>query len=248
VEAGVAIVTVGDKIAMSQEPDCTIDPDPIAVLTACVAGIGMLSSVVSTVVNLIESRRRSKDERRIVGERLADVLISRDRLRSTALHISQSIGAFRPDANLALSFREDRPSSRLRDGSPRARFQFGSVPVAVHGASREMWNLLVDDVCDNIKAINRNILDYNGELTQLFEKLRAFQASSPDQTEYIERIIGYTMQRAHAIQAALDKFQSLTSKTPLNRALAAFADVRDEAQDLIATIEDLTSQLIGRFR
>jgi len=60
-----------------------VDPDPIAIVTICFAGVAMVSGVANTVVQLLENRRRGRDENRKTLERLSEVLISRDLLMNT---------------------------------------------------------------------------------------------------------------------------------------------------------------------
>jgi hypothetical protein len=81
-----------------------VDPDPIAIVTICFAGIAMVSGVANTIIQILENRRRSRDENRKALEKLSEVLITRDLMMNTGQHLRESIGAFRRDARVAVSF------------------------------------------------------------------------------------------------------------------------------------------------
>jgi hypothetical protein len=62
--------------------------------------------------------------------------------------------------------------------------------------------LLVDDVCTNVKLINRLVLDYNSQMEVLFSKVRSLQAASLDR-DMFERYIYESQQGVAAFKTAL---------------------------------------------
>lgn len=218
------------------------DPDPVAILTICFAGVGMLSGVAATIMQFAETRRRRREERREEREALAEARIAADRLILVGHTLIGGIDSLERNASVALSFARRESSAEGK----KTTFSFGSNPISVSGASLEMWNLLVDDVCNNIRLINRFVLEYNQHIGVLFEKVRLLQASSPSLEHEIERLLHYGLSQADSLNRQLARFQSLTAKTPLPRALAVFNDVCREARYLVGRMESLADELLYR--
>jgi hypothetical protein len=224
-------------------PDPTLpkhsDPDPIAILTICFAGVGMVSGVATTLMHYYETRRRGREESRFESDALSDLLIVSDRLISIGDHLNAAIDALQRDASVALSFSTRQGISRE---SARPTFTFGANPIFVSGASKEMWNLLVDDVCANVQIINRFVLEYSEQVNLLFEKMRIWEGKAPGRM--MEKELFYEARRsAHSFHDALAKFQALTAKTPLSRAQTLFQDLCGEAKNLIRSMDQLHSRL-----
>ena len=152
------------------------DPDPIAIITLCFAAVGMISGVAATIINLGEARRRGREEARTEREAIGDFMIAIDQLTMSGRQLVSAINALERDSRIALSFPSTHAGGRERLQSRKKTFAFGRHVVTVDGPSREMWNLLVDDVCANVKVMNRFVLEYSERLMQLFEATRRFQS------------------------------------------------------------------------
>jgi hypothetical protein len=217
------------------------DPDPVAILTIAFAGVGLLSGAAATVIQAVESRRRHREETRSRQERVADVMTSADRVILAAGHLLESINAFERDAALALSFSEQaRRSQRLE--SPKPHFAFGENLISVSGSSREMWDLLVDDVCSNVRLVNRFVLEFTEQLTLLFDRLRLLEAVASVEFER-SGIVAHARERAYSFQGTVAKFQALTSKTPLPRASQVFGNLCNKGRELVLIVEGMVERL-----
>jgi hypothetical protein len=215
------------------------DPDPIAIVTICFAGVGMLSGLANTLIHYYEERRRGREESRSESDALSDVLIVADRIVSIGEHLNTAIDALQRDASVALSF-STRQGISVKKGRPT--FTFGANPILVSGASKDMWNLLVDDVCANVQIINRFVLEYSEQVNLLFEKMRIWEGRAP--RRLIETEVFYeARERVHSFHDALAKFQALTAKTPLPRAQTVFQDLCGEAKNLVQSMNQLHSRL-----
>jgi hypothetical protein len=210
------------------------DPDPIAVLGVCFAGVTMVSGIVVTITRLLETEARRREEMRAERESLAEILVVIDRVIATGQHISKTIDNLQRDGTVALSFSSAR---NIQGEITRPRFALGESTVSVSGSSREMWNLLVDDACDNVKLINRLVLDYCEQLDLLFEKIRLWQSREVGRWNQLE--VRDVMRRAYSLQERFKTFQSLTAKTPLPRAQEVFYNMCQEARMLVQAIDEL---------
>jgi hypothetical protein len=219
------------------EPTVTLrvaDPDPIAIMTIAFAGVAMLSGVATTLFQGLELRRRGREEDISRQERIADVVVAMDRVVGAGRHLVESIDALERNAAIAISF-SHRARAFARNESQKPHFAFGENVVSVSGSSRELWDLLVDDVCNNVRLVNRFVLEFTEHLGLLFERLRHLEMEPGVELE--GGLLEYARGRAHRFQTTVAKFQALTSKTPLPRAQQVFSDVCAEGRDLVQVID-----------
>jgi len=131
-------------------------------------------------------------------------------------------------------------TSNSADG---AHFALGKHNVVVSGASRDIWNLLVDDICARIQQINRITMDYSESLQNFFEKARYLSLVS-DRMRVSEReMLHYAYRRAQTFNELLGRFQSLSARSTLSRARQVFADLSSEAIQLVNDMEEIASNI-----
>lgn len=217
------------------------DPDPVAIVTLCFGGVSMVAALGNFILGLRKSRRERREESR--NERLAaaDFLVMADRLSGIGHRLTIAIEALSRNSGVALSF---LPRARFRESGRPAltgrTMRPGQNLVHVHGASREMWEILVDDVCGNVKTINKCVLDYTELLPQVFEELRrtGIRFEIP-----VDGLIEYLGGRAVALQSKADAFQGLGPKASLTKAERTFQDLCDEAQNFMRAVDEIVAQM-----
>jgi len=77
-----------------------IDPDPIAILTVCFSGVAMVSAVSSTILQLLEGRRRKREDDRSEEEAFTEIQIAADRVVSSGHRLHGVIEGLNQDATL----------------------------------------------------------------------------------------------------------------------------------------------------
>jgi hypothetical protein len=210
------------------------DPDPIAVMTICFAGIGMVSGVAATVVSIVESRRSRRQEANHEREAWTELQIIHDRMAMPGRQIMDSIDSLERNSQIALSFTTQRPNDK---------FAMGKSVVTVSGASRSMWDLLIDDICMNIKTLNRYVLEYSELLPELFASARRMQGMSTQASSYLHHAFREVFNLSVVFHQTLEKFQGITSRTPLVRAQSILKDLCNIAISLIQAMDTQFSDL-----
>ena len=208
--------------------------------------------MVTALANFtMNAKRQRREDARQEQEALADLLVVADRLTGIGRRLTSSIESLERDSGVALSFltrqasKEDPPSKLLKgtgqasdeDRATRLlkgrRLKPGQNLVTVSGSSREMWDLLVDDVCAHVKLINSLVLDYTAQLPPLIQALRRLSARTDVPAEVIAR---YTDERATVLQKKADAFQALGPRASLAKAQAAFLEMCNEARNFVAAL------------
>ena len=201
------------------------DPDPITILTLCFAGVSMVAAVSNTLVNIFESRRKRREEYRVAREAYAEVLVSADRLRRLGSGVTAAIQDLRRDAKIALGFLD--PRRKASD----LKFAIGANAIHVSESQKEMWNMLVDNVANNIKTVNRLVVDYTTEVSAFMDETIKFEATY--EFPFESELIHYIYSRQSSLSQNIARFQALSQKSALSRAEIIFEAVCEDAEQLV---------------
>lgn len=219
--------TMFDSPQIHRKPE-SADPDPLTILALCFAGVSMVASAGNTVTNVLESRRKRREERRATREDYAQILISRDRVRYLGDSIVAIIQAMARDARIAIAFLEPARGERP------ATYAIGKQSIELSQSDASVWNLLVDNVCDNIKALNRLLLEYSVELRSLIEQLTKYEVKYE---RSVSGLIKYVSQHQQRLNSHIQQFQALSQKSSLQRAVRLLEQTCIGAENLIREIE-----------
>jgi hypothetical protein len=244
VEAGGSVMAKSGETKHNKQI-AVIDPDPVAILTICIATISMLSAVTSTIKQLDEYKRRRRKEERELAVLVARADVAGEHLMSLGSKLKKIIAYIEHDVEVARSFlmsaSEWVTSDRYLGGEPS--FVMGVNTVVLTEEGRRMWNVLIDDVCAHIKDMNRYALNYATELQIYIGTIQQFISLVDDSRFTIERdLYRGVLWHADQFQILLTGFSSTASDVPMYRVLYIFEELCHEANSLVRGVEQMIAR------